>query len=59
MKRALLMGIFMVSLTFGTGSACAFPNGPCMPAASQRAESGISRVQLLLLLLPALARTIV
>jgi len=58
MKRALLMGIFMVSLAFGTGSAYAFPNGPCMPA-SHRAESGISPVQLLLLLLPALARTIV
>ncbi len=52
------MGIFMVSLAFGTGSAYAFPNGPCMPA-SHRAESGISPVQLLLLLLPALARTIV
>ena len=51
MKRALLMGMLAVTLTFGAGSAYAFPNGPCIPAASQNEASGLSQVQLFLLLL--------
>ena len=54
MKRALLMATLALSLTFGPASAYAYPNGPCMPTAGQRAANGFSQVQLFLLLLPAL-----
>lgn len=54
MKRALLMAMLAVSLTFGMGSAYAFPTGPCIPTASRGAAGGISKVQLFFLLLPTL-----
>jgi hypothetical protein len=53
------MVTFMVSLTFGAGSANAFPNNPCLPAVSRGTARGVSLAQLFLLLLPALARPIV
>ena len=59
MKRGLLMAMLAASLTFGPDRAYAFPTGPCISTASQGAAGGISKGQLFLLLLPALASQIV
>lgn len=58
MKRAIVLAILAVTLTFGPGSAYAFPTGPCAPTAVQSTSSGLSQVQLFLLVLPALARAV-
>lgn len=59
MKRAILLATLAVSLAFGSGRAFAFPTGPCAPGTDHRAASGVSQVQLFLLLLPALVSPIV
>lgn len=59
MKRVTVLAILTVILTFGSSAAYAFPSGPCNPTAAQSAPSGASHVQLLLLLVRAIAGPIV
>lgn len=59
MRRAIVLAMLAVSLTFGPGGAYAFPNSPCAPRAVQSTTSGLSQVQLFLLVAPALVSPIV
>lgn len=58
MKRAIGLAILAVTLTFGPGSAHAFPSGPCISRADQSAASGLTQAQLFLLLTPVLVNAV-
>jgi hypothetical protein len=68
MKRAIVLAILALTLTFGPGTAYAypqdpvrvqaFPNSPCARTAFQSTTRGLSQAQLFLLLLPVLVNTV-
>ena len=54
MKRAILLTLFAVTLTLGSGAAYAWPPGPCGTTRGHALASDLSRGESLRLLLPLL-----